>query len=114
MLTAMDEMLLSDWSSQETPRFMARLRRAAESWGAAQWEMVSIKAVVKSLRRRGATLRKRGRNGSYYGKMADGRGVRISDHLGRDSHDVEVVLDMPMTRVRVWQYVSEQLQGDER
>jgi len=110
-LSKIDEMRLEDWARSESPRRMRGIRRAAESWGAAYYEIAAIDAVVAALRKRGATLHQCGENHSFYGKLADGRDVRIADHLGYESHDVEITIDMPMTRTRFWQYVAEELKN---
>src|SRR5690606_10468914 len=85
------------------------LRRAAESWGTVFCEAAAVEAIVAALKKRGWKLRKRGKNGSYYGTGPEGQDTRIADHMGHDCHALDIVIDRPMTRMRVWRYVADEL-----
>jgi hypothetical protein len=108
-----EKFALRDWARVERPSMFRRLLEAAESWGTAFAEDAAIEAVVAALRRRGWTLSQRGDSGSYYGRGPNGEDTRVANHLGYATHEVEIVIDCPMTRMRVWRMVAEELAGCE-
>lgn len=107
-LSYTDELYIAEAGS---PRQQDQLRRAALDWGTVFCEAAAVDAIAAALVKRGAKIRKRGNNGSWYGKLASGDDVRIADHAGKDAHAVEIVIHRPMTRREVWRLVAEELRN---
>lgn len=52
----------------------------------------AIEYTVSVLKEKGATLRQQGKNNSWYG-MLNGVDIRIGNHLGKESHAIDLVFD---------------------
>lgn len=76
-----------------SPREAKRYVEAVASWKSPYPERAAIEWAVKALKKRGIKLSQKGGNYSWYGKTEDGKTVRVSDHLGHDAHDIDIVYE---------------------
>lgn len=82
----------------ESPREARQYADAAVSFNTADPQRAATDLAIKAIADRGIKLRQRGANYSWYGKTADGRSIRVADHLGTHSHDIEITFDRPYTK----------------
>lgn len=85
-------------AQMESPGEVKRYADAVASWGHADPQLSAIEASVEELKKRGVKVSRRGRNSSHYGVLADGRTIRVADHLGKEPHDIEITFDSPPTK----------------
>lgn len=101
--------MLSDRSPAEIKAYVA----AAVSFKSHDPSKAAIDFAVTKLKDAGINLEQKGDNYSWYGKTGDGRSVRVGDHLGFESHDIDIVLssEHPMTKKRVTSYIQDDLEA---
>jgi hypothetical protein len=87
------EAVLRGMFAERTPRQAARYVDAAISWNDVDPAAAAIAYAVAAWQGAGVRLEQKGANNSWYGTTADGKSVRIADHLGFEAHDVDLVFD---------------------
>lgn len=83
--------------------------KAALSWQHHDPSTQAIQTAVTALKHAGVKMEQKGRHNSYYGRLSDGRTVRVGNHLGFDAHDVDFVFDddAPLTKDTVLKNIQE-------
>lgn len=113
-LSPADKIAAVDFVRQSrSPREAKQYAAAAVSWNDPRPERAAIALAVGELKKRGVAMREKGKNGSFYGVLSDGRTVRVADHLGFDGHDVELVFaaESPVTKQQAMKIVGSELES---
>jgi hypothetical protein len=105
--------ILRSMLSDRTPSQMSAYVKSAISWQSHDPAKSSIDYAVQQLKKSGIRLEQRGQNYSWYGKLPNGGTVRVGDHLGVESHDVDLAFDndRPLTKENVIAWVAEEIRS---
>ncbi len=96
---------------ERTPAEVQAYTEAAVSWQSHDPSNAAVNHAVEAFQSAGISMQQRGQNNSYYGITPNGLSVRIANHLGFETHDIELIFreDKPSKRQQVQEDIDEAL-----
>ena len=82
-------------------------KRAARSWESTDVEGKAVESIAEELKQQGWKLEQKGTHGTWYGTGPDGEDIRIADHLGFTSHEVDITVSRARTRGSIAKEVND-------